>query len=157
MGYLGATLTQVFTRMRGRSGRVTQRCHNSPDRKRGYRVRVTSRTESARRSWRILKKSFCQVENWTPNKKGRLSGLAEARRICALRADEKDRIERMCIYLPYVKEPLNSKVIKSFVSELKSRKCFSCFEIPMFYVCYGHSMHVSRSHIMAMEHVAQTI
>ena len=25
-------------------------------------------------------------ENWTPNEKGRLSGLAEARRICALRA-----------------------------------------------------------------------
>ena len=28
MGYLGATLTQVFTRVR--SGRVTQRCYNSP-------------------------------------------------------------------------------------------------------------------------------
>ena len=26
------------------------------------------------------------------------------------------------------------KVIKSFVSELRSRKCFSCFEIPMFHV-----------------------
>ena len=37
-------------------------------------------------------------------------------------------------FSPYVKEPLNSKVIKSFVPELRSRKCFSCFEIPMFYV-----------------------
>ena len=35
---------------------------------------------------------------------------------------------------PYVEEPLNSKVIKSFVPELRSRKCFSCFGIPMFYV-----------------------
>ena len=35
---------------------------------------------------------------------------------------------------PYVEEPLYSKVIKSFVSELRSHKCFSCFEIPMFYV-----------------------
>ena len=35
---------------------------------------------------------------------------------------------------PYVEEPLNSKVIKSFVPEQRSRKCFSCFEIPMFYV-----------------------
>ena len=35
---------------------------------------------------------------------------------------------------PYVEELLNSKVIKSFVPELRSRKCFSCFEIPMFYV-----------------------
>ena len=39
-------------------------------------------------------------------------------------ADEKARIERMCISLPYVEEPLNSKVIKSFVPELRSRKCF---------------------------------
>ena len=35
---------------------------------------------------------------------------------------------------PYVEKPLNSKVIKSFVPELRSRKCFSCFGIPMFYV-----------------------
>ena len=35
---------------------------------------------------------------------------------------------------PYVEELLNSKVIKSFVPELRSRKCFSCFKIPMFYV-----------------------
>ena len=35
---------------------------------------------------------------------------------------------------PYVEKPLNSKIIKSFVPELRSRKCFSCFEIPMFYV-----------------------
>ena len=48
-------------------------------------------------------------------------------------ADEEARIERMCIS-PYVEEPLNSKVIKSFVPELRSRKCFSCFKIPMFYV-----------------------
>ena len=40
----------------------------------------------------------------------------------------------MCISPPYVEEPLNSKVIKSFVPELRSRKCFSCFEIPMFHV-----------------------
>ena len=35
---------------------------------------------------------------------------------------------------PYVEKPLNSKVIKSFVPELRNRKCFSCFDIPMFYV-----------------------
>ena len=33
---------------------------------------------------------------------------------------------------PYVEKSLNSKVIKSFVPELRSRKCFSCFGIPMF-------------------------
>ena len=37
---------------------------------------------------------------------------------------------RKNVYLsPDVDEPLNSKVIKSFVTELRSRKCFSCFEI----------------------------
>ena len=42
---------------------------------------------------------------------------------------------RKNVYLsPYVEEPLNSKIIKNFVPELRSRKCFSCFEIPMFYV-----------------------
>ena len=49
MGYLGATLTQVFTRMCGRSERVSKRCHNGSEGKRGYRVRETSRTGSARR------------------------------------------------------------------------------------------------------------
>ena len=45
---------------------------------------------------------------------------------------------------PYVEETLNSKVIKSFVPELRSRKCFSCFEIPMFYVyVYEQSMYAS--------------
>ena len=42
---------------------------------------------------------------------------------------------RKNVYLsPNVEKPLNSKVIKSFVPELRRRKCFSCFEIPMFYV-----------------------
>ena len=42
---------------------------------------------------------------------------------------------RKNVYLsPYVEEPLNSKVIKIFVPELRNRKCFSCFGIPMFYV-----------------------
>ena len=42
---------------------------------------------------------------------------------------------RKNVYLsPYVEKSLNSKVIKIFVPELRSRKCFSCFGIPMFYV-----------------------
>ena len=60
----------------------------------------------------------------------------------------KASIERLCLS-PYVKKPLNSKVIKSFVPELRSRKCFSCFGIYvmnilcMFYisiswVCYNY-------------------
>ena len=69
--------------------------------------------------------------------------LGEVRRICALRAphvlaegvaDGKDSIERWYLS-PYVEKPFNSKVIKSFVPELRSRKCFSCFGIPMLSLC----------------------
>ena len=63
--------------------------------------------------------------------------LAEASRrvphVLGWGADGKASIERLCLS-PYVEKPFNSKVIKSFVPELRSRKCFSCFGIPMFYV-----------------------
>ena len=66
--------------------------------------------------------------------------LGEARWICALRAprlcvcgggDGNAVIDRLCLSLPYVEKPFNSKVIKSFVPELRSRKWFLCFGIPM--------------------------
>ena len=58
----------------------------------------------------------------------------------------------------YVKEPLNSKVIKSFVPELRSRKCFSCFGIPMFYVYMLWTFYVCFTHIciMGMVHIFQS-
>ena len=49
--------------------------------------------------------------------------------------DFKKSQNRKNVYLsPYVEEPLNSKVIKSSSPELRTRKCFSYFEIPMLYV-----------------------
>ena len=48
-------------------------------------------------------------------------------------ADEKARIERLCLS-PYVEELLNSKVIKRFVPEQRSRFVFFAFRDPMFYV-----------------------
>ena len=92
------------------------------------------------------------VENWRLNEKGRLSGLAEARQICALQAPHEmggrwKSQNRKNVYLSsYVKEPLNSKVIKSFVPELRSRKCFLC----SMYICYEHSMYVLHIRIMGM-------
>ena len=74
------------------------------------------------------------------------------------------RQNRKNVYFsPYVEEPLNSKVIKSFVPELRSRKCFSCFEIPMFYVYIyiyiymnvlrtGMNISISHIRIMGMVH-----
>ncbi len=51
------------------------------------------------------------------------------------RGDGKVSIERWYIS-PYVEKPFNLKLIKSFVPELRSRKGFSYFEIPMFCVIY---------------------
>ena len=107
---------------------------------------MTSCTGSASRILGILKK-VSRVENWIPNEKSRLSlahrGLGqvshEMRWWVGGGRDEKARIERMCIS-PYVEEPLNSKVIKSFVPEVVT--CFSNFEISMFCL-YGHSMYIS--------------
>ena len=59
---------------------------------------------------------------WTPNEKGRLSELTEARQVCAQRAPyemvvvvgSRWKIQNIKnVYLsPYVEEPLNAKVIK---------------------------------------------
>ena len=62
---------------------------------------------------------------------------------------------RKNVYLsPYVEEPLNSKVIKSFVPELRSREYFrvSGF-LCSTYICYEHSMYVSHIRIMGMVHI----
>ena len=121
--------------MRARSGRVTQRCHNSPDGKRGYIVRMTSRTGSVRRILRILKKSVSWVESCLGRRQ--LTFACSRRPLASVARDggggKWKSQNRKNVYLsPYVEAPLNSKVIKSFVPELRSRKCFSCFEIPMF-------------------------
>ena len=55
---------------------------------------------------------------------------------------------RKNVYLSaYVEEPLNSKVIKSFEPELRSRKCFG---IPMFYVYMLWTFYVRFTHIRIM-------
>ena len=85
--------------------------------------------------------------------------LAEALGRCRTRwrvgGDEKARIERMCIS-PYVEEPLNSKVIKSFVPELRSRECFSCFEIHMFYVYMIWTVYLRFTHVRIMAMISNS-
>ena len=102
--------------------------------------------------WEILKMSVSRVETRHRTRRVDFRLLAEALGWCRTRyggADEKARIERLCLSLsPYVEKPLNSKVIKSFVPELRSRKCFSCFEIPMFYVhICEHPIYISHIHV----------
>ena len=115
------------------------------DGKRGYRVRVTSRTGRARRIWGDFEKVSELRWDLPREKTVGFRLLAEALGRCRTRwggGRWKNQNRKIVPLSPYVEEPLNSKVIKSFAPELRSRKCFSCFEIPMFYL-YGHSMYVS--------------
>ena len=109
---------------------------------------MTSHTRSARRILGILKKSVSWVESCLGR---RQLTFACSRRLCALRALHEmvgcrlQSQNRKNVYLsPYVEEPSNSNVIKSFVPELRSRKCFcvSRFLCSM-YICYDHYMSIS--------------
>ena len=81
----------------------------------------------------ILKKSVSWERD--TERDGRLSlsrgGLALVPHVFWGWGDEKNSIERLCLS-PYVEEPLNSKVIKCFVPEQRSRQVF--FEFRDSYV-----------------------
>ena len=125
----------MFTRVRGLNGSVTQRCHYSPR----WETWLASSNDIMHRKhaedFGNLKK-VRRVENWTPDEKGWLSlargGLGQVSHEMGGRWKSQNR--KIVPLSPYVEKPLDSKVMKSFVPELRSRKCFSYFEIPMFYV-----------------------
>ena len=80
--------------------------------------------------------------------------FAEALGRCRTRFRWKSQNRKNGYLSPYVEEPLNSKVIKSFVPELRSRKCFCVSRsLCSMYICYEHSMYVSRIRIMGMVQV----
>ena len=126
MGYLGATLTQVFTCVHAdmslRDVTIAQMGNGAKEC--GWHHAL----EACGGFWGFWKSQL--VELRTRHEKDWLSGFAEARRICALRVPYEmggrwKSQNRKNVYLsPYVKEHLNSKVIKSFIPELRSRKCF---------------------------------
>ena len=109
----------VGVHARTRSGRVIQRCHNSPAGKRGYRMRVTSRAGSARRILGILKKSVRELSWVLPQEDGWLSlaRRSQASGHCGAHRTRWDggrwkTQNRKNVYLcPYVEEPLKSKVL----------------------------------------------
>ena len=133
MGYLGAALAQVFTRVGGtdlslrdvtidhmENGATECKWRHPPEACGGF-----GEFEESYLSWVLPREKTDDF---------RL--LAEALRRVRTRwwGGIGKSQNRKNVYLsPYVEEPLNSKVIKSFVPELRSRKCFSCFEILMFY------------------------
>ena len=142
MGYLGATLTLVFTRVRGADVSLRD-VTIARDGKWGYRVRMTSRTGSVRRIlgiWRKLAELRLDTEQdgWLSLARGGLGQVSHEMGV----GRGKSQNRKIFPLSPYVEKPLNSKVIKSFVPELRSRKCFSCFEIPVFSVIYIWTLYV---------------
>ena len=122
---------RVFTRTGGADVSHRDVTIETRDGKQGYRVLVTSRTGSTRRILGILKKSVSWVESCLKKKTVDFRLLAEAlRRVRTRLGCRWKNQNRKNVYpSPYVEEPLNSKVIKISVPELRSHKCFSCFEI----------------------------
>ena len=145
MGYLGITLTQVFTRAGGadvslrditiaQRGNGASKCEwrHAPEAYGGFwdfKKSVELRPTSGEDGWLSLaRRGLGQVsqEMWG----------------CRWKSQNRKNL-----YLsPCVEEPLNSKVIKNFVPELRSPKCFSCFEIPMSYVIYIWTLYVHFTH-----------
>ena len=127
---------------RARSGLVTQRCHNRNPR---WETELGSANDVMHRKcaedFGGFEKNQLSWELDTGREGstfGARRGQTNLRATGAARDGGGDRWKsqnRKNVYLSsYVEEHLNSKVIKSFVPELRSRKCFSCFGIPMFYV-----------------------
>ena len=134
------TWAQVLTRARG--GCVVHRCQNKNSREKIVTggMWMTSCTGNVRGGfWEIWEKSV-ELGSWLGRRRLTFACSPKPDQwpcVGCVRdgvgADGKVSIERLCLS-PYVEKPLNSKVIKSVVPGLRSRKCFSCFGIPMFYV-----------------------
>ena len=144
----------VHAHARGRSERVTQRSHNSPRWETGRAsandVTHRKRAEDFGRFWRKLieLRPASGEDGWLSLARGDLCGGCHTCWGCGWKSQDRKNV-----YLsPYVEEPLNSKVIKSFVPELRSRYVF--FEYRDSYVLFLWTFDVrfTHSHIMAMVH-----
>ena len=130
MGWLGAMFTQVFTHARTRIADVSHRDVTIVrDGKHGYTVRMTRRIlrdfeKVSELRWDLLRGKTLGFRLLAE------TFMAGATRVCVQGGGRWKSQNRNIVPLSlYVEEPLNSKVIKSFVPEQRRRKCFSCFEI----------------------------
>ena len=124
------------------------------DRKRGYTVRVTSRTRSA---WRILG-DFEKVSELKTCPRTRRLTFACSQNLCGGchtcwegGADEKARIERLYLS-PYVEEPLNLKVIKKV--RTRTEKPLRVFRISRFLCSMWYMYIYIYEHYMSISHTA---
>ena len=100
---------------------------------------MTSWTGSVRGGFWGFEKSQ-GVEFLPPKKKvdfrssPRPCGECRTWRVCGGGGRRKSQHRKIVYLSPHVEKPFNSKVIKSFVPELRSRKFFLCFGIPVIYI-----------------------
>ena len=151
MGYLGATLTQVFT-LEGGAG-VSLRDVTIGQMGNGARECGWRHALEARGGFGGFWKSQLELRTRHRTRRVDFRLLAEARRICTLRAPHemgggrwKSQNRKNVCLSPYV-ETFNSKIIKGFVPELRSRYVFFVFRIPMFYVYMLWTFYVRFTHI----------
>ena len=148
------TLWGFINMSAGVHARAGRMCHSEMSKYKSQIIDMTGdandvmHRKRARRILGIWEKSVSWV--LASKEEGWLSELAEAllRVLHVLVGGRWKSLHRKIVYLsPYLEKPLNSKVIKSFVPELGSRKCFLCFGIPMlsiyelwtFYVHFTYS------------------
>ena len=140
MGYLGATLMQVFKRVH-----AERACHSEMSQWPRWETGVQSSGDIMYRKYAEDLGDFekLNLQSWEldTGREGSTFGARWGETNLQATGAALDggcwwkSQNRKNLYLsPYVEETLNSKVMKSFVPELRSRKCFSCFEIPTFYV-----------------------
>ena len=109
-------------------------------------TRDVSDVTHRKRGLSFEKSQLVEIETWARPDEFERYG----HRTCWGGADGKVSIERWYLS-PYVEKSLNSKVIKSFVTELRSRKCFCVSGFLCYpYVSYEHSMYISHIRIMGM-------
>ena len=126
----------MFTR--AQSGRVTQRCRNSPDWKRRLAsandVTHRKRAEDFGRFWKsqlVEMRPASGEDGWLSLARGDLYGGCHT----CLRGKWKSQNRKTVPLSSYVEEPLNSKVIKSFVPEQRNRQVFFGFR-DSYVLCY---------------------
>ena len=129
------------------SGRVTQRCHNSPRWETGLQsandVTHWKRAEDFGRFWKSQLAEMRPVSGeygWLSLARGGLGLVSHG-----LGSWWKSQNRKIVPLSPYVEKPLCSKVIKSFVPELRSRYVFFEFRdsYVLRYICNEQSMYVS--------------
>ena len=108
------------------SGRVIQSCQNKNPRTRGCEWRHAP--EACAEDFGGFEESGIpgsEEEGWLSlARRSQASGLVAGAHVVWDRCKSQ---HRKIVPLSLCQKPFNSKVIKSFVPELRSRKCFSCF------------------------------